>query len=273
MRMGIIGAGRIGEALISGLLEAGFVRPSDVVASDVNETRLRHVSSTYNIECVGSNAEVPRRCEVVVLSVKPKDVRKVLEEIREGLTEGHLLISVAAGITTNYIARVLNKRVPIVRAMPNVAVLVREGMTVITPGPWAEERHMKLAEEIFSSVGKVMRAPEEFFDAVTALSGSGPAYASLIIEAMIDAGIRVGLPREAAAVLAAQSVLGAAKMLLRTGEHPAKLREMVTTPAGVTIEGIVELEEGRLRATIIRAITRAARRSRELLNQLESQPA
>ncbi|MEM4700240.1 MAG: pyrroline-5-carboxylate reductase [Candidatus Nezhaarchaeales archaeon] len=267
MRLGIIGAGRIGEAMISGLLKAGFIKPSDVIASDINEERLKRLSSAYGIECVKDNAEVVRRCEVVVLSVKPKDVRKVLEEIREGLTADHLLISVAAGIATSYIARILDKQVPIVRAMPNVAVFVREGMTAITPGPWAEERHVKLAEELFASVGKVVRVPEDFFDAITALSGSGPAYASLIIEAMTDAGIRVGLPRETAAVLAAQSVLGAAKMLLETGEHPAKLREMVTTPAGVTIEGIVELEEGKLRATIIRAITRATQRSKELLNQ------
>lgn len=267
MRLGIIGAGRIGEAMISGLIKAGFVKPSDIMASDISEDRLERLSSLYGIECTKDNVEVVRRCGVVVLSVKPKDVRKVLEEVREVLTADHLLISVAAGIATSYIARVLNKQVPIVRAMPNIAVLVREGMTVITPGPWAEEQHMKLAEELFASVGKVIRAPEDFFDAITALSGSGPAYASLIIEAMIDAGIRVGLPRETAAVLAAQSVLGAAKMLLETKEHPAKLREMVTTPAGVTIEGIVELEEGKLRATIIRAITRATQRSRELLNQ------
>ncbi|MCX8204721.1 MAG: pyrroline-5-carboxylate reductase [Candidatus Nezhaarchaeota archaeon] len=267
MRLGIIGAGRIGEALISGLLKAGFVKPSGVMASDVSEARLRHISSAYGVECVSDNVKVARSCETVVLSVKPKDVHKVLEEIKGELTASHLLISIAAGVATSYIAKVLSKRVPIVRAMPNVAVLVREGMTVVAPGPWAEEHHVKLAEELFSSVGKVMRLPEDFFDAVTALSGSGPAYASLIVEAMIDAGIRVGLPREAATILAAQSVLGAAKMLLETGEHPAKLREMVTTPAGVTIEGIVELEEGRLRATIIKAITRATQRSKELLNQ------
>ncbi len=267
MKVGVIGAGRIGEALISGLLKAGFTTPSEVVASDVNESRRKHLSSTYGVRCVNDNVEAVKASEVVVLSVKPKDVGKVLEQVRDALTQDHLLISVAAGVATSYIARVLGKQVPIVRAMPNVAVLVREGMTVITPGPWAEERHLELAEKLFSSVGRTMRMPEELFDAVTALSGSGPAYASLIIEAMIDAGIRVGLPREAASVLAAQSVLGAAKMLLEAGEHPARLREMVTTPAGVTIEGIVELEEGRLRATIIRAITKATQRSRELLSQ------
>ena len=267
MKVGVIGAGRIGEALISGLLKAGFTTPSEVVASDVNEARRKHLSSTYGVRCVDDNVEAVKASEVVVLSVKPKDVGKVLERVRDALTQDHLLISVAAGVATSYIARVLDKQVPIVRAMPNVAVLVREGMTVITPGPWAEERHLELAEKLFSSVGRTMRMPEELFDAVTALSGSGPAYASLIIEAMIDAGIRVGLPREAASVLAAQSVLGAAKMLLEAGEHPARLREMVTTPAGVTIEGIVELEEGRLRATIIRAITKATQRSRELLSQ------
>jgi len=267
VKVGIIGAGKIGEALISGLLKAGFTTPSEIVASDVNEARRRHISLTHGVRCVEDNVEVVKSSEAVIISVKPKDVGRVLEQVRGALTPSHLLISVAAGVATSYIAKTVGKQVPIVRAMPNVAVLVREGMTVITPGPWAEEEHLQLAEKLFSSVGRTMRMPEELFDAVTALSGSGPAYASLIIEAMADAGIRVGLPREAAVVLAAQSMLGAAKMLLETGEHPARLREMVTTPAGVTIEGIVELEKGRLRATIIRAITRATKRSRELLNQ------
>jgi pyrroline-5-carboxylate reductase len=267
MKVGIIGAGRIGEALISGLLKAGFTTSDQLIASDLSEARRRYISSTYGVKCVDDNLEVVRRSVVVVVSVKPKDVGGVLEQIRESLNSSHLLISVAAGVATSFIAKVLGKPVPIVRAMPNIAVLVREGMTVIAPGPWAEESHLQLAEKLFGSVGRVMRMPEELFDAVTAFSGSGPAYASLIVEAMIDAGIRVGLPREVASVLAAQSMLGAAKMLLEAGEHPAKIREMVTTPAGVTIEGIVELEEGRLRATIIRAVTKATQRSRELLNK------
>ncbi|RLF15612.1 MAG: pyrroline-5-carboxylate reductase [Thermoprotei archaeon] len=265
MKVGVIGAGKIGEALISGLIKAGYAKPEDLIASDINDERRRHIASAYGVRCTKDNVEVARSSEVIILSVKPKDVASVLEEIKEALTPSHLLISVAAGVATSYIARVLGKPIPIVRAMPNVAVLVREGMTAITAGPNANERHLKVAEELFSAVGKTVRLREEYFDAVTALSGSGPAYMFLIIEAMTDAGVRVGLPRDMASLLSSQTALGAAKLLLETGEHPAKLREMVTTPAGVTIEGLIELERGGIRTTIIEAVTRATRRSKELL--------
>ncbi|RLF11315.1 MAG: pyrroline-5-carboxylate reductase [Thermoprotei archaeon] len=265
MKVGIIGAGRIGEALISGLIKGGFAKPEEIYASDINHQRLKHLSSTYGINCHRSNVEVVEKSEVVILSVKPKDIKKVLEEINNHLTPSHLLISVAAGVATSYIARHLTKPVPIVRAMPNVAVLAREGMTVVTAGPNANEKHLEVAEKLFQAVGKTLRLNEEYFDAVTALSGSGPAYVFLIIEAMTDAGVKVGLPRDVASYLSSQTTLGAAKMLLETGEHPARLREMVTTPAGVTIEGIIELEEGKIRTTIINAVMKATSRSKELL--------
>ncbi len=207
-----------------------------------------------------------KKSEVVILAIKPSEIKKVLLEIKDVITDKHLLISIAAGVTTDYINKNLKKLVPTVRGMPNTPVLVREGMTVLTSVNGSNE-HLDLAREIFESLGKVTFLEERYLNAVTALSGSGPAYIFMVIEALIEAGVKVGIPREISYLLAAQTTLGSAKMALEleTGEHPALLREMVTTPGGVTIDGIIQLEEGKLRTSIINAVVKATERSRELV--------
>ncbi|RLI26263.1 MAG: pyrroline-5-carboxylate reductase [Candidatus Hecatellales archaeon] len=264
-RIGVIGVGKIGEALISGLLKSGVASPASLYACDIVKQRCNHVAEAYGVTCLTSG-ELARKSDVVIVSVQPRDVKGVLEEIRDFLTPGKLLVSTAAGVTIGYLFKCLGREdIQIVRIMPNIAVLVRESITAIAPAGNVTKENLELAREIFSSVGRVVVVDEKHMDAITGLSGSGPAYICLIIEAMVEAGVKVGLPRELSLQLAAQTVLGSARMVLETGEHPAKLREMVTTPGGVTINGIIELEEGKIRATIIRAVARATERARELL--------
>jgi pyrroline-5-carboxylate reductase len=263
-KVGIIGSGKIGEALIKGLISSKKLSRKCLCASDVREERRKYISKKYLIECLHSNLELVDKSEVVILAVKPNDVKKVLHGIREKLTDKHLLISIAAGVTIDFLLKTLGKPIPIVRGMPNLPVLVREGMTVLASQNGSEE-HLAMAREIFESVGKVVFMEEKYMDAVTGLSGSGPAYIFMVIEALVEAGVKVGIPRETSTLLAAQTTLGAAKMILETEEHPALLREMVTTPGGVTIDGIIQLEEGKLRTSIINAVVKATERSRELV--------
>jgi len=263
-KVGIIGSGKIGEALIKGLISSKKLSRKCLCASDVREERRKYISKKYLIECLHSNLELVDKSEVVILAVKPNDVKKVLHGIREKLTDKHLLISIAAGVTIDFLLKTLGKPIPIVRGMPNLPVLVREGMTVLASQNGTEE-HLAMAREIFESVGKVVFMEEKYMDAVTGLSGSGPAYIFMVIEALVEAGVKVGIPRETSTLLAAQTTLGAAKMILETEEHPALLREMVTTPGGVTIDGIIQLEEGKLRTSIINAVVKATERSRELV--------
>jgi pyrroline-5-carboxylate reductase len=263
-KVGIIGSGKIGEALIKGLISSKKLSRKNLYASDVREERRKYISKKYLIECLHSNLELVDKSEVVILAVKPNDVKKVLHGIREKLTDKHLLISIAAGVTIDFLLKTLGKPIPIVRGMPNLPVLVREGMTVLASQNGSEE-HLAMAREIFESVGKVVFMEEKYMDAVTGLSGSGPAYIFMVIEALVEAGVKVGIPRETSTLLAAQTTLGAAKMILETEEHPALLREMVTTPGGVTIDGIIQLEEGKLRTSIINAVVKATERSRELV--------
>ncbi|MEM3079975.1 MAG: pyrroline-5-carboxylate reductase [Thermoproteota archaeon] len=263
-KVGIIGSGKIGEALIKGLISSKKLSRKNLCASDVREERRRYISKKYLIECLHSNLELVEKSEVVILAVKPTDVKKVLQAIRDKLTDKQLLISIAAGVTIDFILKILGKPIPVVRGMPNLPVLVREGMTVLSSMNGSEE-HLALAREIFESVGKVVFMEEKYMNAVTGLSGSGPAYIFMVIEALVEAGVKVGIPRETSTLLAAQTTLGAAKMILETEEHPALLREMVTTPGGVTIDGIIQLEEGKLRTSIINAVVKATERSRELV--------
>ena len=264
-RIGIIGVGKLGEALIYGLLRAKVLTPDRLLASDVSLQRCSHISATYNVSCSSDNVHVAGNSQALIIAVKPKDVKRVLEGIRGTLTSSHLVVSVAAGISLNYIASILGSNVQVVRVMPNMPVLVGEGMTVIAAAPNVTRENLAVAEEIFRSVGKVAFADEKYMDAVTGLSGSGPAYIYFVIEALTDAGVKVGLPRELSSLLATQTTLGAARMVLETGEHPAKLRDMVATPGGVTVEGLAKLEEGKLRMTFINAVVKATQRSKELL--------
>ncbi|MGO9163197.1 MAG: pyrroline-5-carboxylate reductase [Streptosporangiaceae bacterium] len=258
----ILGAGKMGEALISGMLRAG-VSPADVVAAVRREERARQLHDSHGIE-TASAAAAAQRADTLVVTVKPQDMAALLAEIKPVMAPATLVISVAAGITTAFIERRLDGEVPVVRVMSNTPVLVDEAMSVISPGRYATEKHLRRAEELLEPVGKVLRIPESQQDAATALSGSGPAYVYFLVEAMVDAGILLGMPRQTALEMVKQAVFGAATMLRDTGEHPVILREAVTSPGGTTINAIRELERHGVRAAFLAAIEAARDRGREL---------
>lgn len=258
----ILGAGKMGEALLSGLLRAGRP-PSDVVAVVRRQARATELTERYGIAVVEA-AEAVKNADTLVLAVKPQDMDRLLSEIADFVPAGQLVISVAAGITTGFIERRLPGDVPVVRVMSNTPVLVDEAMSVISPGRFADETHLARTEELLRPVGKVMRIPESQQDAATALSGSGPAYLYYLVEAMVDAGILLGVPRGTAMELVVQAVYGAATMLRDSGEHPVLLREAVTSPGGTTINAIRELENHSVRAAFLSAIESARDRAHEL---------
>jgi pyrroline-5-carboxylate reductase len=261
-RVAVLGTGKIGEALVSGLLRAG--KPVDeVIVTARRPERAAQLRDRYGVEVIG-NAEAAAKADTLILTVKPQDMGTLLEELTPHVPADRLVITGAAGITTAYIAARLVPGVPVVRVMTNTPVLVDEAMSAISGGPHATEAHLARTEEIFRPVGKTIRVPEAQQDAVTALSGSGPAYFYYLVEAMTDAGILLGLPRAAAHDLIVQAAIGAAVMLRDSGEHPVKLREAVTSPAGTTISAIRTMEDHGVRAAMIAALEAARDRSREL---------
>ena len=260
----VIGAGKMGEGVIAGLLKSGVYSPEQIRVYEILESRVKHVSKTYNVECLSDAKEAVAFADIVVISVKPADVTKVLEEIASAMEPGKILVSIAAGVTLDFYRKRLPKHVPVIRVMPNIAVWVREGMITFCPSENVTGGQLKTATDVLSLLGLIVRLDEKYLNLATGLVGSGPAYIYLIIEALADAGVRLGLPKDIATTLAAQTTLGAAKMVVETGEHPAKLKDMVATPAGTTVEGLLELERGKLRAVIITAVTKAAERARQL---------
>jgi len=259
----ILGAGKMGEALASGLLRAGVVAPAEILAAARRPERAEQLRASYGIEVL-SAAKAADLATTLVIAVKPQDMGALLAEISPVVSADKLVISVAAGITTEFIGRRLAADVPVVRVMSNTPVLVDEAMSVISAGPHATEVHLRRAEELLRPVGKVLRIPESQQDAATALSGSGPAYVYFLVEAMVDAGILLGMPRANALEMVKQAVYGAATMLRDSGEHPVLLREAVTSPGGTTINAIRELERHGVRAAILAAIEAARDRGREL---------
>jgi pyrroline-5-carboxylate reductase len=253
----------MGEALISGLLRAGVVAPGEIIAAARRSGRSEQLRDAYGIEVL-SAAAAAARADTLVITVKPQDMSSLLEEISPKVAPDTLIISIAAGITTAFIGRELPAGVPVVRVMSNTPVLVDEAMSVISPGPHATEDHLRRAEQLLLPVGKVLRIPESQQDAATALSGSGPAYVYFLVEAMVDAGILLGMPRANALEMVKQAVFGAATMLRDSGEHPVLLREAVTSPGGTTINAIRELEKHGVRAAVLAAIEAARDRGREL---------
>jgi pyrroline-5-carboxylate reductase len=258
----ILGAGKMGEALISGLLRAGR-SPSDVVVVVRRTARADQLRETYGVAAV-SAADAVKTAETLVIAVKPQDMSVLLDEIAPHVPADRLIISVAAGIPTSLIERRLGAEVPVIRVMSNTPVHVDEAMSVISAGRHAGEEHLRRAEELLRPVGKVLRIPESQQDAATALSGSGPAYVYFLVEAMVDAGILLGIPRATALEMVNQAVYGAARMLRDTGEHPVILREAVTSPGGTTISAIRELERHGVRAAFLAAIESARDRGAEL---------
>ncbi len=262
--IGFIGAGNMAEALIRGLVRGGHVPASRIVASLPRRDRLDQLASAYGIDVTTDNREVAKRCGLVVLSVKPQIMDKVLREIGDVIQSGTLVVSIAAGVDTETIEEALADGVRVVRAMPNTPALVGAGATAIAPGKHASEADLAAAKALFDAVGITVQLDESHLDAVTGLSGSGPAYIFLILEALADAGVKVGLSRRNAQRLAAQTVMGSAKLLLDTDEHPGKLKDMVTSPGGTAIEGLHTLEVGGLRTTLINAVETATKRAKEL---------
>lgn len=258
----ILGAGKMGEALLSGVLRAGR-RPSELVATARREERATLLRERYGIEIV-SNPQAAAKADTLVLAVKPQDMGALLAEVGPHVPPGRLVISMAAGITTSFIEDRLPEGTPVVRVMSNTPVHVDEAMSVVSAGAHADETHLHMAEELLTPVGKVLRIPESLQDGATALSGSGPAYFYYLVEAMVDAGILLGMPRAAALEMVIQSAVGAAVMLRDSGEHPVLLREGVTSPGGTTIAAIRELERHGVRAAVLEAIEAARNRGREL---------
>ncbi len=260
----MLGAGKIGEALISGLLSSGWRTPDEIVASGRRQERIAALAERHGIETTLSNADAVRGAALVVVAVKPQDIDALLGEIGPVISDEQTVLSVAAAIPTAAIERHLSPRVPVARAMPNTPSTVHEGIAGLCAGAHADDAHVTLAEEALAHLGAVVRVPESAMDAVTAVSGSGPAYFALLAEAMIEAGILLGLSREISTQLVVQTMLGTAKQLRDEDMHPVELREMVTSPGGTTIAAIRELERAGVRAAFLNAIQAAWDRSREL---------
>jgi pyrroline-5-carboxylate reductase len=266
-QLAIIGAGVMGETLLSGLIRAG--RPVDqLLVGEKRRDRAHELHERYGVTVV-SNGEAAEKAETVVLVVKPQDMAELLEEVEPVLRPGQLVISLAAGITTGYIESRLADGVAVVRVMPNTPAMVDEGMAAISRGSHCDESHLVEAEELMASVGRVVRVPEKQQDAVTAISGSGPAYLFFVVEAMIEAGVSLGLPRSTASELVVQTMVGSAKLLRETGEHPVVLRERVTSPGGTTAAAVRQLEDHKVRAAFLTALEAARDRSRALAEGMD----
>jgi pyrroline-5-carboxylate reductase len=265
MRLAVLGAGKMGGILIDGFLKHQLLPPQNISATVQHAAADRKNAATTAVPLGTDNRAAARASDLILLCVKPQVVGQVLDEIRPELNEQKLVISIAASVPTEYIEKRLGSNVPVIRAMPNTPSMVGEGITAIAKGKFATAEHLETTRKLFSSVGKTVVVDEKNMDAVTGLSGSGPAFIYIILESLAEGGVKMGLSRELATLLAAQTALGAAKVVLETGLHPAQLKDTVTTPAGCTIDGILELEEGGLRVTLIKAIVKASQRARELL--------
>jgi pyrroline-5-carboxylate reductase len=263
-RIGIIGAGAMGSALCRGLVNAGAAEAASILLSDPHAEHLRTLGDAVGVRTTDSNADVAEFADLIVLAVKPMTIPSVLVDISGHVGPRKLVISIAAGIHTATIESGLAAPVPVVRAMPNTAAQVNAGACAFCRGAHATDEHLAQAAAVFESVGTAIRVEERMMDAVTALSGSGPAYVYLMIEALIDGGVKAGLPRDLAHQLAAQTVFGASRMVIETGRHPAQLKDMVATPSGTTITALAALEHAGFRAALIDAVERAALRSAEL---------
>lgn len=263
-KIGVIGSGNMGGALVGGLINMKRTTPGKVIVSDVNLAHLEKFQKNWGVKVTTSNSEVVEFAEILVLCVKPQILKSVLTEIKHLIRPKMLLISIAAGVPTSLITRWIEQKNSVVRVMPNIAAMVGQSATAICLGKFANGEQGKLAQKIFESIGLVQFVNENQMDAITGLSGSGPAYIYMIIEALTDAGVKMGLSREVALPLAIQTLLGSAKLIQETGQHPAVLRDQVTTPGGTAIAAIHDLETHGLRSMLISAVMAATKRSEEL---------
>jgi len=263
--VGIIGAGNMGEALIRGLIQSGKVKKTDIIAGDIIEDRLAFLSKMYGIRTTSSNVELVEKASIVIIAVKPQNIDALIDELSGASHEGHLFISIAAGITTERLSTKMHHQSGIIRVMPNAPSAVLAGIAALYPGRNVSPEDLQQAISIFECVGRtVVIKNEALMDAVTGLSGSGPAFVFMMIESLSDAGVQLGISRRESSILAAQTVYGAAKMLIETGKHPSELRDVVATPGGTTVAGLKTLEKGNFRSTIMDAVEAATARSREL---------
>jgi len=263
--LAVLGTGKLGGILLRAYLKQELFTPKHVNASVRHDEKATSLGKALGITVTTDNRKAVQGADIVLLCVKPQVVGEVLKEIAPELNEKMLVISVAASVPTSYIEKHLSAKVPVVRAMPNTCSTVGCGMAGICRGAFAGAEHLEIAKAMFDAVGRTVAVDEKNMDAVTGLSASGPAYAYIILESLAEAGVKVGLPRDVATLLAAQTMKGAASVVLETGDHPALLKDAVTTPAGCTIDGILELEEGKLRVTLIKAVVKATQRAGELL--------
>jgi len=267
--VGIIGLGRMGRCMVKGLLETQTLKKNEVFFTTKHKETSAQVEKELGIKSCKTNDELIEKSDIIVIAVKPQNSAEVLEEIGKKISKGRTVVSIVASIPTSLIESKLPKGVAVIRAMPNTPAFVGAGMTAWCAGSGAKEPDWQRVQTLFEPLGKVARVDEKHMDAVTGLSGCGPAYLYVVLESLTDAGIKVGLPRELATLLAGQTVLGAARMLLDTGRHPAALKDEVTTPAGCTIDGLLELEEGKLRVTLIKAVVQATKRAKALAKQVK----
>jgi pyrroline-5-carboxylate reductase len=264
LTIGFLGAGKMATALARGFINAELVFPREIIASDPYETARKHFATEVGAPVTTANPEVAKFASVLILATKPDQVAAVLAEIHPFFTAKHLLISIAAGVPVAKLEAALPAGARVIRVMPNTPALIGAGASAFAPGKHATPGDAELAGKLLSAVGIALPVKESLLDAVTGLSGSGPAYAYQFIEALSDGGVASGLPRDISTKLAAQTVMGAARMILETGQHPGVLKDQVTSPGGTTIEGLHELEKGKLRATVISAVRAATERSKKL---------
>jgi len=264
LHIAVLGAGKMGGILVQAFLRSGLFPPEHVAATVAHEARAQALTKQFGITVTTDNLKAAKDADVILLGVKPQQLADVVRGVAPVLNPNKLLISFAASVKTSAIEEAAGGQLSVIRAMPNTPAMVGAGITAICRGKFVTDQQLTLAEQIFATVGRTVIVDEKHMDAVTGLSGSGPAFLYIIIEALAEAGVNVGLPRDIATQLAAQTTYGAAKMVLETGSHPALLKDEVTTPAGCTVEGILELEEGGLRVTLIKAVKRATERAREL---------
>jgi len=264
VRVAVLGAGKMGGILLQAFLKQQILGPDQLLATVAHAERAAALSAQWGVEVSTDNLAVARQADVILLGVKPFQVPELVESIRPALNTGKLLISFAASVKIGSIEQAAGIDIPVIRAMPNTPSMLGAGISALCRGRFVTEAQMAFASRIFETVGRTVIVDEKHMDAVTGLSASGPAFIYIILESLAEAGVKVGLPRDIATLLAAQTTFGAAKMVLETGYHPALLKDAVTTPAGCTIDGILELEEGGLRVTLIKAVMRAAQRAKEL---------
>lgn len=263
-KIGLIGGGKMGEVLVRGIISGGLVPASHVMIADIIKERRDELSRAYGVMVTPDNKQIARDVDILILAVKPQNMAAMLDDLAPVVGKTPLIVSIAAGITTKFIEARLKEGMRVIRVMPNTPALIGEGMTALTSGAAATETDLALAQMIFNAVGLTVVVKEDMMNAVTGLSGSGPAFGFIIIEALSDAGVRMGLNRDIALKLAAQTLIGAAKLCLKGDKHPGELKDMVASPGGTTIAGIKALEEGKIRATLMAAVEAATLRAREL---------